>query len=187
MTLFEYMAVANSIILSFAAVRLLDAFPSALAPERRYGTHFAFLVVTVWLCAQYWWVSWTFSQITDWTYVKFLAYLVPPALLYSQARAIASEAPSQVESFRHHFDRVRKRFFMLLAAYLLALLLGGSFISGSLPSSLTRLTPLLGIVLALSGAMVGDRRYHSFLATAFLAILFVLTLFTYSTPLAPVE
>ena len=116
MTLFEHMAVANSIILSLSAVRLLDAIPSALAPERRYWTHFAFVLVTVWLCAQYWWVSWVFSRVTDWTYAKFLIYLVPPAILYSQARAIASEAPSQVESFRDHFDRVRKRFFVLPGA-----------------------------------------------------------------------
>jgi hypothetical protein len=60
---------------------------------------------------------------------------------------------------------------MLMAAYLVALFLGGAFISGTPPVSPARLSPLLGLALAASGAVIHDRRYHAILAGILLAVL----------------
>jgi hypothetical protein len=181
-TLFEYLAVANSIVISFAVIRLLDAFPPAFDPARRYWTHCAFLVVAIWACAQYWWVSWSFASVASWTYAKFILYLVPPALLYSVARALSSADPNEVDSFLDHYQLVRRRLFTLLTAYMFFLLIGSWIIGGIPLIHPLRVVQLVGLVASLSGALVGSPRYHAVLAGGFLLGLALLTLRILSEP-----
>lgn len=175
MTLFEYIAVANSIILSFAVVRLLDALPPAFERARRDWTHCAFLVVAIWACAQYWWVGWSLASVASWTYPRFLLYLVPPTLLYSLARTLGAPDPNAVKSFFEHFQRVHRRLFAILAAYVLTVALG-SWIIGGLPlTHPLRIIQLVALGAASSGAVVTSPRYHAMLAAFFLLLLVFLT------------
>ena len=175
MTLFEYIAVANSILLSFAVVRLLDALPPAFQSGRRDWTHLAFLVVLMWACAQYWWVSWSYATVSSWTYAKFLTYLTPPALLYSLARTLSPD-PNAVQSFREYFDSTRRRFFALLAAYVVVLLFGSWIIAGVPLSHPLRVGQLVTVLAASSGVVVSNPRYHAVLAAFFLFAFGFLTL-----------
>lgn len=186
MTLFEYIAVANSIILSLAVVRLLDALPPAFDPARRHWTHAAFVAMAIWSCAQYWWVSWSFASVEAWTYPKFLLYLTPPALLYSIAKTLASPDPNAVASFGDHFQRIRRRFFAQLATYMIVVMLGSSIISGVPLDHPVRVAQAAALVAAASGALVSSPRYHALLAGLFLLTLTVLTfqLFAGPAPLA---
>ena len=182
MTLYEHIAIANSIILSLAAVRLLDAIPHAFDPARRYWIHCAFIIVILWATAQYWWISWTFAHVDSWTYAKFLLYLVPPAILYSTARTLGSPNPSQVSSFRGHFTEIRTRFFALLVAYMFFIVLGSWLIVGVPLLHPIRLSQFFVIVLALSGAFFDSSRHHAVLAGFFLLALFLGTVSIYSEP-----
>ena len=43
MTLFEYLAIAFSLVLSFAAMRLVAGLPYAVQADRRYWVHLVFV------------------------------------------------------------------------------------------------------------------------------------------------
>lgn len=182
MTLFEYIAVANSIILSFAVVRLLDALPPAFDSTRRYWTHCAFVVVAVWMCAQYWWVSWSFASVEVWTYPKFLLYLAPPALLYSVARTLGSPDPNGIDSFRVYFQQIHQRLFTLVATYMLLIALGSCVISGISLGHPIRIGQLVTFSAYASGALVTSPRYHALLAVFSLLALTILTFRIFANP-----
>ena len=59
MTHFEYIAVAISIVLSFAVLRLLDALPHVAAREKRYSIQALWVAMLL-----FWWLSVCFSL--DW-------------------------------------------------------------------------------------------------------------------------
>ena len=75
MTLFEYLAVAVAVVLSFGAIRLLDGLPHVLARDRRHWVHTIWVVNVLWLHAQFWWVFWSYSGDVAWNYPKFLLAL----------------------------------------------------------------------------------------------------------------
>ena len=173
MTLFEYIAIANSIMLSFAAIRLLDTMAHAFDPSRRSWVHCGFVVLVLWGAAQYWWIAWSFSGVVSWTYPKFLIYLTGPALLYSMARVVSSPDPSQVASFGRYFQQIHKRFFGILATYMLVLSLGSWILLGLPLIHPTRLSQLLVFLAALSGILVTSAKYHGVLAGVFLLALLI--------------
>lgn len=182
MTLFEYIAVASSIILSFAVVRLLDTVPHAFSPARRSGVHSAFVIVVLWGSAQYWWVGWSLAEGVQWTYPKFLLYLAAPAVMYSIARTLSSNDPSEIRSFGDYFDEVHRRFFGLFAAYLLLLILM-SWVLHDLPLLRPlRAFQVAALVFAGSGIFVRNRRFHGFLAAVFLAQLAIATFGLFTDP-----
>lgn len=136
MTLFEYLFVLVSIVLSFGIVRLLDGFPFALKPGRRYGIHAAWVGFALWLHMHVWWVLWSYSGDVGWNYPRFLVVLADPLLLYSVAITLVPRDPTSVPSWREHFYGVRARFFALLACWMIVvslanwLVLGHPFLSG---------------------------------------------------------
>lgn len=182
MTLFEYIAIASSIILSFAVVRLLDTLPHAFEASRRSWPHCGFVLVVLWACAQFWWIGWALHSASTWTYPRFLLYLLIPATLYSLARTLSSSDPSAVASFSAYLDDVHRRFFSLFCAYLVLLTaLSLVFFGVSLGDPL-RLFQLVGIGLAASGIFVAAPRYHGLLAAIFLAQLGVATFGLFTPP-----
>jgi hypothetical protein len=168
MTIFEYIAVANSLILTLSVVRLIDALPSTFAPARRYWTHAAFVVSAMVGCAHYWWAGWRFASVSSWSQVDFLLFLAPPTILYAVARTLSSPDPNAVASFRDHFFTVHRRFYALSAIYQFTLGLSGWLILGIPLAHPFRLFQLSLLLLTLSGFFVANPRYHAFLAAVFL-------------------
>ncbi len=100
MTLFEYLAVFLSIVLSFGVIRVLDGLPAAVRPGRVYSVHVTWLIIVLWLHVQYWWVFWSYSTGVSWTYPDFLLALASPLLLYSLAITLVPRDSDSVESWR---------------------------------------------------------------------------------------
>ncbi len=172
MTLFEYLAVAFSIVLSLAAVRLLSGLSVAFAPERRYWPHAMWIVFALLSSALVWWNFWSFREVS-WNFFAFLLVLMVPAVIYLQAAALVPENPSLVRSWREHFFTARKRLFVALGSLFL-LIAGISWLLLDLPL----LHPARGVQasalgLALSGAVSTNKRLHEVLPFIFLALLLV--------------
>ena len=87
MTLFEYLAIAFSLILSFAALRLIGGLPYAADPNRRYWVHLVFVCNHLAVVALVFWNLWSFRNAT-WTLPKFLIVLIIPGLIYFLACAL---------------------------------------------------------------------------------------------------
>jgi hypothetical protein len=116
MTLFEYLAVAFSRVLSLATVRLLSGLSVAFLRERRDWPHATWIVFVLLTSAMVWWNFWSFRG-TDWNFLSFLLILVVPSLLYLQAAALVPESPGNVLDWRAHFVAARTRFFVALGGF----------------------------------------------------------------------
>ena len=111
MTLFEYLAIAFSLVLSLAGMRLIAGLPHASQPGRRYWVHLCFvswqLVVTVLV----FWLFWSFRSVA-WNFLTFVLVLASPGLVYLNACTLIPESPSSVESWHEYFYSVRRRYFV---------------------------------------------------------------------------
>jgi hypothetical protein len=179
MTLFEYLSVLVSIVLSFGIVRLLDGVPFALARERRYMIHGAWVGLTLWLHVHVWWVLWSYSGSVAWNYPRFLIVLADPLLLYSLAITLVPRDPATVESWRDRFYELRVRFFLVLAAWMFVVALANWLVLEQPLLSRFRLGHVAFIGLCLVGALSRRPRVQGVLVfvTAAMVVLFVSSTF----------
>ncbi len=111
MTIFEYLSVAISIVLSLAIVRLVNGTPHFTTSPKRYWVHAAWVVASAINIVVMWWNMWAFRQIEDWIFPEFALLLLWPVTAYYLAATLIPDAPATVESWRSHFFQVRRRLF----------------------------------------------------------------------------
>ena len=147
MDLFEYLAAAFTLVLSFAVIRLVGGLPSAVVAERRYWVHVLLLVAVLSMVASIFWALWSFRE-ASWNYPAFLLVLAQPGLVYFLAATIVPDSPSDVGSWKTHYYSVRVRFFV--GWICLAVL------TGMIPIVVLQMPLLnLGLVPALCGLLIG--------------------------------
>ncbi len=169
MTLFEYLAVAFSLILSLAAVRLLSGFSVALAPERRYWPHAIWIVFVLLTSVMVWWNFWSFRE-TQWNFLSFLLVLVVPASVYLQAAALVPESPGAIRSWREYFFGARVRLFFAIGTFF-ALIAAVSWLLLDFPLlHPARAVQASAFGLALAAARSTNERFHAVLPFVFLAL-----------------
>jgi hypothetical protein len=122
MTLFEYISVAFSIVLSLGVANLLSALRRVFAPDRRYWVHATWVVTVLFMHAIAWWSLWSFSAVESWTILTFLLVLLQPGVLFLVASTLVGDEPATTESWHEHYFRVRKWFFSARAAYMVAVI-----------------------------------------------------------------
>lgn len=169
MTLFEYLAVFMSIVLSFGVIRLLDGLPPAMTRGRSYAIHTAWVINVLALHVQVWWTFWSYNIGVAWNYPRFLLVLASPLLLYSLAITLVPHDSGAVGSWRDHFYNVRARFCSLFACWFFViglstwLVLGQPFLIG------LRLNQGSFVALFLIGAVSKRPWIHGLLAALFVA------------------
>ena len=179
MTHFEFIAVAMSIVLSFAVLRLLDALPHVAAREKRYPIHALWVAMLLFWCAMFWWVSWASSaRKGEFSFPMFLLMVTPPGLFYLSATALVSHAPAGVPSWREHFWSVRRRFFGCALALVISLILLTTAMGGAPLSHPIRLAQSVLVCVFFTGLISEKERTHrtvAGLAAALFATLLALT------------
>ena len=110
MTLFEYLSIAYSLVISFAAIRLVSGLPHAFDPSRGYFVHVLHVLLILFTTASVFWNFWSFREV-EWNFLRFLSALGDPALIYFLACTLIPDTPSAAESWRSYFYSVRKRYF----------------------------------------------------------------------------
>ena len=160
MTLFEYIAVAVSIVLSFGAVRLLDGLPQTLDRSRSFGPQTFLVINLLWLHVHFWWIFWSYHDVETWTYPKFLFALIAPGLLYSMAGTTIPRDPGAVRSWEEHYFAVRVRFFTLVACFIFALAVSGWLIRDMPVLHRVRFVQIGAIAVCLAGALSDSRVLH---------------------------
>ena len=129
LTLFEYVAVAASLVCSFTAARLLGGLTDILQAERRYWVHAAWVFSQLFGIAFGWWLFWSYREV-EWNFVHFLMSLSPLAILYVLATLIIPADTRSVLSWRLHYFGIRGRFFALNLAYLVTNAINTSVLLG---------------------------------------------------------
>lgn len=129
MTLFEYVAIAFSLVFSFAALRLVSGLPYALDPEKRYPLHVGHILLQLLLSAGAFWTFWSYRDV-EWNFFFFLTALAGPATLYYFACTLVPDSPSLIDSWRDHFYQVRKRYYFAWCFWFLVFSFNTTFLAG---------------------------------------------------------
>ena len=141
MTLFEYISVAFSVVLSLSAAQLLSNIRPLLDPTRRDWIHGLWVVHLLVLHVVVWWSGWAFRDVS-WNLGSFSLALSVPALLFVAANALVPSDRSG--SLREHFLANRVQFFTARGVLVLSSYAFSFFFLG---------TPLLASV-RLSGVFI---------------------------------
>jgi hypothetical protein len=116
MTLFEYLAIAYSLVLSFSAMRLIEGLPKAIDPRQRDWTHLVSVCTVLLWCVTTFWLFWSYRE-SSWTYHRFLLALASPGLNYFMACTLIPRESEGVTSWRSYFRSVKTRYFGALACW----------------------------------------------------------------------
>ena len=177
MTLFEYLAIAFSLLFSFSAMRLVGGLPHAVQSQRRYWVHLSLVCFQLLTTVIIFWLFWSFRTVA-WNFPIFLLVLASPCLIYFNACTLIPENPSAVVSWHDYYYSIRRRFFIGVCCWVLAV---------ATISTIVLKLPLLHTGRAaqaalLAGGVVGaastNERVHSALVLFFglLSLLLVATL-----------
>ncbi len=182
MTLFEYLSVGYSIVLSLTIVRLLGGLPAALASDRRYWVHVAWIGIVLIRSLLFWWSFWSYHEVAAWNFFSFALVLLVPGLLYIMAAALIPDSPSSVGSWQAHFYAVHRRFFTILALSFLF-----TIAASHLVLDVPLLHPLRGVqvfffVVALAAAATSNSRFHGVLAVTVLFLIVPTIVFFFLEP-----
>ena len=174
MTLFEYLAIAFSLLFSFSAMRIVGGLPHATHGSGRYWIHLCFACFQLLLTVLIFWLFWTFRNVA-WTLPTFLLVLTSPGLLYYNACTLIPENPAAVESWHDYYYFVRRRYFIGLSCWVLAIITISTIVL-----DLPLLHPLrVGHVALLSAGVVGavsaNPRVHANLVVFVLALLLIIS------------
>ena len=164
MTLFEYLAIAFSLVYSFSAMRLVAGLPAATQHGRRYWVHLTYVCMFLMATAVAFWGFWSFRDV-DWTLPTFLLALAGPGLLFFLACTLIPESSSTVVSWRDYYYSVRSRFFLGVIVWALAI---ESLTTVVLPDAPwlhpIRVSHAATVLLGILGASSASHRVHSGLA-----------------------
>jgi hypothetical protein len=71
-TLFEYLSVATSIVLSISAAQLITILRAVLRPGRRYWVHTLWTVLALFGHLVIWWEFWGYRDVASWNLPQFV-------------------------------------------------------------------------------------------------------------------
>jgi hypothetical protein len=162
MTLFEYLAVSFSIVLSFALVRILSGISDVFRRSRVYWIHATWVTHKLLFLAYIWWIFWNYREVS-WNFLSFLALLTSPSLLYYQASTLIPAQPGSVASWREHFYAVRKQFFGAEIAASLLAVMNTSFVLGLPVVHPARATQAIAFTIAIVAISTNRHAVHGVL------------------------
>jgi hypothetical protein len=168
MTLFEYLAIAFSIVFSLSATRLLGGLSHVVQPGRRYWVHVT--AVCGWLLATIgvFWIFWSYRSAT-WTLPRFLLVLGSPGLIYFNACTLVPDNPSAIESWRAYYYSIRRRYFLGVLCWALVVTTSATVVLEMPWTHPARLFNGLFIAAGIVGATFSSERVHAGIALSIMA------------------
>ncbi len=165
MSLFEYVAVAYSLIFSFAVMRLIGGISYAFDRDRIYWVHATHVCYQLLATAISFWIMWSFREI-EWTLGGFLLVLAGPGIYYFNATVLIPEAPASIESWRAHYFSVRKRYWGAICVWSLVSTASSSALLGMPLVDPMRTPQVFLFALGIGGMASARPRVHEMLAIA---------------------
>jgi hypothetical protein len=174
---FEFLSVFVSMIIALGISNILS---SAMRLIRRRGRVRMHVTTLVWMAVLFllqvlaWWVAFQRREWTNWTFFRFLLYLLMPILVSVPGYLLVPEIELEMEptyDLEREFNHNRKWFFALLAA------MGAvSFVEFVLSSrgsklGLSNVFPLVVIALCIGGFAIRAKWVQLLIAVAFLVTL----------------
>ncbi len=188
MTLFEYIAIAYCLILSFAVARASSVIPHALAEGRRYWVHATWVFANLCCSLVAFWNFWSFRDV-EWTLGGLVLALATPTSLLVVASVLAPDEPSRVESWREYYYSVRVRIFSCGLAWVAAMTLTTTLLLEMGLLHPARIVQVIMLIYFGVGILSDRPRVHETLAgLAFVIMLiFIPSIFLFPGALASVD
>ena len=149
MTLFEYLSIAVSLVLSFTVMRIVEGLPQVLAAGRRWWVHGIFTLLALFSTLSSFWVYWSYRNL-DWNFLRFLLLLGPTVAIYFIACTLVPRDAESVESWKSYFAEVASRFFIGWLIWALMVLANQTSLGAGLLAPM-RVLPALMLALSLVG------------------------------------
>ena len=112
MTLFEYISIATSLILSFSLARTLTNIAPIFTSGHRYWVHSTWVLGLLISHAGLFWQIWLYQGVEVWTLLEFVLLLMGPIMLLIGASLLVPVAP--VPDYRVYFESKRGPFYSVL-------------------------------------------------------------------------
>ncbi|KPK57579.1 MAG: hypothetical protein AMS21_11280 [Gemmatimonas sp. SG8_38_2] len=179
MTLFEYLAIAFSLVLSFSGMRLISGLSFVVQKRNRYWVHSAFVCFQLSSTLAVFWNFWALRAV-EWTFPSFVIALMSPAIIYYNACVLVPEDASNVASWRDYCFSVRKRCFIGLTAWMVIVAVISLVVVAVPPLHPMRAFHVLMLAASVSGLLSENPRVHEALSIFYLSILaFAMTVFAF--------
>jgi hypothetical protein len=173
---FEFLAVYVSIILALGTAHILSSAMRLIRCRGHVRVHGPTLL---WMASLFlsqlfvWWIAFQRLASTNWTFFRFLLYLLIPILVSVPGYLLVPEGELEREldyDLEADFSRNRKWFFAILATLGIAGYVESAVRAGRLSLHISNALPLLIFFLSLAGIILPAKRAQLLLAWVFLAI-----------------
>ncbi len=182
MTLFEYLSVAVSIVLSLSAAQILSNLRAVLQPDKRYWVHISWIVVALYTHVIIWWEFWAFREVASWTLATFVLVLINPGLLFVASNALVVSDSDVRRIWEKHYFAVRRSFFLPLGMLLIVSVLRDWIILDA-PVVFPRLLPEITLTLICGVGWASEsKRIHAALALASMLLIVASTAYLWFQP-----
>ena len=181
MTLFEYLAIAFSLVLSFTALRLVGGLTHTLSGTGRYWVHATQNVAVLLMVTIVFWVFWSYREV-QWTYPKFLLALSGPGALYFLATTLIPDDPSTVKSWHEYYFSIRIKLFVAFGLWAVLTAMISTVVLEMRITHPARIGQITILAIALVGIVSKHPRVHTTLALAMLAAIVTFGLSIFLSP-----
>ena len=185
MTLFEYLSVAVSIVLSLSAAQILANLRAVLDPDRRYWVHALWVIQALLVHVIYWWGFWAYRELESWNFAFFAFVLLNPGLIFVCSNTLVLGVRGPDASWEQHFFSVRKWFFVMWGAMAVVATLRNWLVLSTPVLAPGRLPMLVVMIVCGVGLYSTDRRVHGALVIVSLFTVSVATAYLWFQPGLP--
>jgi len=168
-TLFEYLSVATSIVLSLSVAQVLGNIRAVFDSGTRYWVHALWTVLVLILHLIVWWAFWAYREVESWNIATFALVLLNPGILFVASNTLVNREPN-VESWTEHFFAIRRPFLATFGLIPLGTLLRDGILFGTPVLIPGHLPEALVVTICALGWSSESRRVHAFLALACLVV-----------------
>lgn len=181
MTLFEYLSVAVSIVLSLSAAQILSTLRVVMRADRRYWVHVFWVAFVLYSHLIIWWEFWAFREVS-WTLGTFALVLVNPGLLFVASNTLVYSDTAEDGSWEDHFYAVHRSFFPTYGVLILVSVLRDDVLLGASVEFPRLLPEAFMVLICVVGWVSGNRRIHLGLALLSLCAIVASTVFLWLQP-----
>jgi len=180
-TLFEYISIAYSLVLSFSVLRILGGIPYAIQRDRRYWVHLSYVIMALATSLTTFWAFWSYQGV-EWTLPTLVLVLANPSLIYMFAALLLPPDPTATESWREHYFAVRVRLFSTGIAWGVASMMSMYLLAGVPIFHPLTLMYALHFAVQVTGVLSDDPRVHAALILIMLSAFLAVSLTIFARP-----
>ncbi|MFO0689444.1 MAG: hypothetical protein U0900_12115 [Myxococcota bacterium] len=168
MSLFEYLAIAFSLVISTSVMRIADGLSESARGTERCWVYRGQLGVALAANVAAFWNFWSFHE-ADWTFPRFVLAVSGPVALYFGTATLVPSDRDAVSSWKEHSRAVRGRFYRSLCAYAVLMAATTTVLLDMGLAHPARAAQLAVFVLGLAGTSTENERAHQALVVVTIA------------------